>query len=74
MYGIQMSLEGDENDEIVGSNEPVARDEMVDYSCTVWTNIDKSIFEPPSTVLFRDPSMLMQEGMEYGTIYEEGEF
>lgn len=53
------------------TREPVPLDDTVKYDCKPWNNVDGSIFEPPTDILFRDFSSLMNTGMEFGTIYEE---
>ena len=53
---------------------PVPTDVSVSYTCKPWLNVDGSIFEPPGRVLFKDTAELFETGMEYGTVYEEGEF
>lgn len=55
------------------SNAPVGFNAEVDYECKPWPNVDNSVFLPPTKVTFRDMNEIMQAGMEYGTIYEEGE-
>lgn len=57
----------------IQTNEPVAVDVPVTYECKPWTGVDRSIFEPPSDVLFRDFSEITAAGMEFGTIYEGAE-
>lgn len=69
MYGIKMDLSGSEE---VDANEPVPLDAAVQYDCKPWVAVDRTVFEPPSDVLFRDMSELMNAGPEYGTIYQEG--
>ena len=49
---------------------PISMDEKVQYSCKPWNNVDGSIFEPPTDVLFRDYESIIKTGMEYGNIYE----
>lgn len=71
-YGFKMDLSKASTPE-VASQEPVSLDTEVDYDCKVWTNVDRTVFTPPATVLFRDMSQLMQGGMEYGTVYEAGD-
>ena len=56
-----------------GVTPPVPNDATVVYDCRPWLIVDNSIFEPPSSVLFQDYSSVMGAGMEYGTIYNEGE-
>lgn len=53
------------------AHEPVPFDAPVRYDCTPWLLVDKSIFELPSDVLFRDFASVSGGGMEYGTVYEE---
>lgn len=55
-------------------NTPVPFDEAVEYDCRLWNLVDGGVFIPPSNVLFRDANELQGAGMEYGTVYEEGEF
>lgn len=71
-YGLRMDL-AELDASAAEGNEPVPLDETVEYDCAPWTNVDRTIFEPPADVLFRDFSEIMQSGMEYGTLYEEGE-
>lgn len=73
-YGVKMSVDMLNGSDGTGAQEPVPPDVDVAYDCIEWVNVDLSIFEPPSNVLFRDVSQLLQGGMEYGTVYEEGEF
>lgn len=70
-YGMKITIpeDGEESQDAT----PVPDDVSVRYTCKPWTTVDNSVFVPPSTVLFQDASDLMQTGMEYGTIYEEGE-
>lgn len=53
---------------------PVAADQSVRYVCKSWEQVDRSIFVPPTTVLFKDAVTGADANMEYGTVYEEGEF
>lgn len=69
-YGMKMSLSL-MNDPAYDAREPVPLDIAVVYDCKPWKNVDRTVFVPPSTVLFQDSNELMQGGMEYGTIYEE---
>jgi hypothetical protein len=69
-YGMKMSLSL-MNDPAYDAREPVPLDNAVAYDCKPWKNVDRTVFVPPSTVLFQDSNELMQGGMEYGTIYEE---
>jgi hypothetical protein len=50
---------------------PVPVDQPVNYECKPWENVDGSIFEPPTDVLFRDIADMMNINMEYGTTYEQ---
>lgn len=72
VYGMKMNLTEAENSE-VETNQPISLDANVQYECHAWEAVDRTIFEPPSDVLFRDMSDLMRAGMEYGTVYEGGE-
>jgi len=71
-YGVKTNL-GATADTAVPTQEPVSLDERVKYSCQKWEQVDQSVFIPPSDVLFQDVSKIMEGGMEYGTVYEEGE-
>ncbi len=73
-YGVKMSTENFSDTEASDRQEPIPSNVDLSYDCTEWQNVDYSIFEVPGDVLFRDVSQLLQGGMEYGTIYEEGEF
>ncbi len=55
------------NEKPVNSNEPVPLDSDVRYTCKEWTELDGSVFVPPSSVEFKDLNAVMQGGMEYGT-------
>lgn len=48
---------------------PVPLDQSVSYRCERWSQIDGSVFEPPSDVLFRDYESVMTAGMEDGTTF-----
>jgi hypothetical protein len=72
-YGIQMPLTALQ-DETQVTNEPIELDADVTYDCAVWENVDNTVFLPPTDVLFQDLESLMNVGMEYSTVYPEGEF
>lgn len=69
-YGIKMNL-GEAAGSEVEAHEPVALDAEVRYDCKPWENVDRTVFVPPSDILFQDMNELMRSGMEYGTVYEE---
>lgn len=71
-YGVKMPVTAAGADD-VPTQEPVGLDERVQYSCQEWSQVDQSVFIPPTDVLFQDLSEVLQSGMEYGTVYEEGE-
>jgi hypothetical protein len=50
------------------SNEVVPLDGLVTYECKPWVIVDGSIFEPPTDVIFKNYSEVINTGMEYGTI------
>lgn len=52
------------------TQEPVGLNDAVAYDCKPWIGVDRSVFVPPSDVLFRDLSTIMEGGMEYGTTFE----
>ncbi len=74
-YGVKIDINAVEekraNGEVPDTNEPVPLDAPVQYDCKAWTNVDGSIFEPPSDVIFKDFSTIINTGMEFGTIYED---
>jgi len=75
-YGVKLptqTLSVMQEDTATDSALPVGLDEDISYDCRVWEAVDYSVFIPPSTVLFQDVAQLEQSGMQYGTIYEEGE-
>jgi hypothetical protein len=57
--------------EVPEAKGPVPVDQPVTYECKPWENVDGSIFEPPTDVLFRDVSDMKNINMEYGTSYEQ---
>jgi hypothetical protein len=71
-FGVKSQLQTTSEIDIQ-TQEPVGLDERVKYSCQKWKQVDQSIFTPPADVLFQDVSQVLQGGMEYGTVYEEGE-
>jgi len=71
-YGVKFQTQSTA-DSNVQTQEPVGLDERVEYSCRNWERVDQSVFIPPTDVMFQDMSQVLQEGMEYGTVYEEGE-
>lgn len=73
-YGVKMDLTESADVAPAVDQGPIDTNESVDYTCKKWATVDNSIFVPPSTVLFQDMNALMQTGMEYGTVYNEGEF
>lgn len=68
-YGVEMDVQNNGATSTVAIHEPVTLDETVSYDCKRWGNIDKSIFTPPTTVLFRDMNTIIKQGMEYGETY-----
>lgn len=56
-----------------GKQTPIDFDGQVTYDCKPWEVVDTSIFEPPSTIIFKDFSATIGAGMEDGTIYPEGQ-
>ncbi len=75
LYGVKTTATGapGATEGTSAARPPVPDDATVTYDCRPWTQLDNSIFEPPSTVLFQDMSNLMDASMEFGTIYTEGE-
>lgn len=70
-FGMKSQVQAD-SDSTMETAEPVSLDERVKYDCKVWESVDNTMFVPPSDVLFQDFSDILQGGMEYGTVYEEG--
>lgn len=74
-YGMQFDLSevaaAREAGDIPDTREPVPLDAAVNYDCKPWVSFDGSIFEPPSDIIFQDFSKVINQGMEYSTIYEE---
>jgi hypothetical protein len=71
-YGVTFQMQST-NETDIQTQEPVKLDERVQYSCQSWERVDQSVFIPPTDVMFQDMSQVLQEGMEYGTVYEEEE-
>lgn len=75
-YGMKMTLSELEtsqtDDSAPEANAAVPLDESVRYSCKPWVNVDGSIFEPPTDIIFTDYSNVVNMGMEFGTSYEGG--
>jgi hypothetical protein len=74
LYGVSANIATLDTFDQASLNEPVSADDLVSYECTQWEVVDGSVFEPPADVLFQDLSSILDAGMEYGTIYTEGEF
>lgn len=74
LYGVKARAESSTEVDTNAIKEPVPSDARISYDCKEWKVVDGSIFEPPSEVLFQDVSNSLKSGMEYGTIYENGEF
>lgn len=71
-YGMKIDLTTTEA-EAAETKQPVSLSADVKYDCKNWENVDRTVFVPPSDVLFQDMSELMKAGMEEAIIYEEGE-
>lgn len=71
MYGVKIDLSQVE-EAVIDDKSAVSINESVKYDCKPWENVDGAIFLPPGNVLFQDLSEIMNIGMEYGNIYEEG--
>lgn len=75
-YGMKISMAelnaSKSNDENLEAREVVPLDAAVTYECKPWVVVDGSVFEPPSDILFKDFGDLVNTGMEFGTVYEEG--
>jgi hypothetical protein len=56
----------------LSTQEPVALDDAIRYECKTWSVVDGSVFVPPADVLFRDVAEAAAQGMEYGTVFEDG--
>ncbi|MCD5381281.1 MAG: hypothetical protein LR008_01765 [Candidatus Pacebacteria bacterium] len=72
LYGVKMDLSL-MDDSSIETNQVVSLDDDVKYSCKSWNTVDQTVFNPPVDILFQDLGELLQSGMEYGNIYEEGE-
>ena len=68
-YGVKMDLA--QADEAVKNQSPVSLEQTLNYDCKPWPKIDRTVFDPPSDVLFNDANELIKAGMEDGTIYKE---
>ena len=75
----------DINGEVIGSKQPRTNDadtlarliapiglnRDVQHNCLTWPNVDRTVFNPPSDILFTEANKTPEET---GTLYEEGEF
>ena len=74
-YGVKMDSEVlTDTSSALNPNLPVSFRNEVAYTCDTWGSVDNSVFAPPSDTLFQDFKQVQNSDMEYGTIYEEGEF
>lgn len=71
LYGMKVTIDETSADSALEGREAIPQDAPITYDCRVWTAIDNSIFEPPTTIIFQDMSVLLEAGMEYGTLYTE---
>lgn len=74
-YGMKISLsqlEASKTEGTPAAQEVVPLDASVDYECKAWTAVDNSIFEPPTDIIFSDFGDIVNQGMEFGTMYEGG--
>jgi hypothetical protein len=71
-YGMKMPIP--ETEAVAEASAPdmlVPMDSPIEYDCKAWPSVDRTIFVPPSDVLFQDYGELMQSGMQEGVLYEE---
>ena len=68
-YGVEMAMSDARATSTLSAREPVGLDEDVRYDCKRWGNVDKSVFTPPDSVLFRNMTSVMQEGMDFGETF-----
>lgn len=68
-YGVEVPMSDGVASSTVDVRAPLTLDQSVRFACKAWGNIDKSIFTPPTDVLFRDMNTIVEQGMEYGTTY-----
>ena len=69
-YGVKTDLEQLKTKSVKNTG-PVSLQEKVNYECRPWPQVDRTVFDPPSDVLFNDANELIKAGMEDGTIYKE---
>ena len=69
--GDVLTMTADSPERQPGKQTPIGFDEAVTYDCKPWEVVDGSIFEPPSTILFKEYASTIEAGMEYGTVYPE---
>lgn len=76
MYGMKITLTdllaAQQSETVPDFREPVPIDSDVDYNCRQWKDIDNSIFETPTNIIFKDYTDMLNVGMEYGNSYEDG--
>ena len=71
-YGFQIATDSFFSSE---DNEatPVPTDIEIQYNCLTWPAVDRTIFQPPTNILFTDLTDFTAT-METGLIFEDGEF
>ena len=68
-YGAQFAV-ADLNNADIQTTEPVPLYEEVQYNCTPWSQVDRTVFNPPTDIRFQTREDMLGVGMEYGTVYE----
>jgi hypothetical protein len=69
-FGMKVELDKIPASGAPDTREPVPLAAEVDYKCQAWDNVDGSVFEVPTDIVFTDYSAVVNQGMEYGTSYE----
>jgi hypothetical protein len=74
-YGMKVDLDTlnktKESEDNLQVKEAVPLDAAIKYDCKVWENVDGSVFEAPTDIIFKDFAEIRNTGMEFGTSYEE---
>ena len=70
-YDLATRAKAESSGDTPEAKSPVPFDQSVSYECKPWENVDGSIFESPTDVMFKDVTDMKNINMEYGNTYEQ---
>ncbi len=71
IYGAKISLDYTPSLHDNSLKLPFNLDTKIDYECTTWNKVDKTMFSLPEKVLFKDLNQDLNPTLEEGILYEE---